>query len=345
MARVKRSVASRKRRTQGARRSAAATSALKHSSYTVAQRGRSSTRSSTPTATASAQKRDIAPALDHAHQRRRARAKGSRTTSSSPVAARPGSSSTARCSPASRSSDPAAFGKIAEHAEVRAWLRLGRVVRSSRTRRPRPRRRSQLYVDLLTAWADRSLSRRARRAGSGLGRARLRLIGGLHYLVPRRRGRAGTIRSPSTPSSCASSLRRRACRRTRCSARGCSSCCCSRVAAADGCGDVRSRRARPERRAQSRLGSLPLPLRGGGVGARGRGARLRGRGASCRSGRAARPGGEVRGRVGIDRSPIDVTTEDGARLLRSFVWAGQEGRMERLDRAIEATSRTIRRSS
>jgi hypothetical protein len=45
---------------------------------------------------------------------------------------------------------------------------------------------------------------------------------------------------------------------------------------------------------------------------------------------------EVRGRVGIDRSPIDVTTERGARLLRSFVWAGQEERMERLDRAIEA---------
>ncbi len=45
---------------------------------------------------------------------------------------------------------------------------------------------------------------------------------------------------------------------------------------------------------------------------------------------------EVRGRTGIDRSPIDVTTEEGARLLRSFVWAGQEGRMERLDRAIEA---------
>ena len=45
---------------------------------------------------------------------------------------------------------------------------------------------------------------------------------------------------------------------------------------------------------------------------------------------------EVRGRIGIDRSPIDVTTESGARLLRSFVWAGQEGRMERLDQAIEA---------
>lgn len=44
----------------------------------------------------------------------------------------------------------------------------------------------------------------------------------------------------------------------------------------------------------------------------------------------------VRGRIGIDRSPIDVTTEDGARLLRSFVWAGQDDRMRRLDQAIEA---------
>jgi hypothetical protein len=40
-------------------------------------------------------------------------------------------------------------------------------------------------------------------------------------------------------------------------------------------------------------------------------------------------------RVGIDLSPIDVTTEDGARLLRSFVWAGQDERMRRLEQAIE----------
>jgi hypothetical protein len=44
----------------------------------------------------------------------------------------------------------------------------------------------------------------------------------------------------------------------------------------------------------------------------------------------------VRGRIGIDRSPIDVTTEEGARLLRSFVWAGQDDRMRRLQQAIEA---------
>jgi hypothetical protein len=44
----------------------------------------------------------------------------------------------------------------------------------------------------------------------------------------------------------------------------------------------------------------------------------------------------VRARVGIDRAPIDVTTEHGARLLRSFVWAGQDERLLRLDQAIEA---------
>jgi hypothetical protein len=47
-------------------------------------------------------------------------------------------------------------------------------------------------------------------------------------------------------------------------------------------------------------------------------------------------GPRVRGRVGIDLSPIDVTTDEGARLLKCFVWAGQDERLDRLDRAIEA---------
>jgi hypothetical protein len=45
---------------------------------------------------------------------------------------------------------------------------------------------------------------------------------------------------------------------------------------------------------------------------------------------------QVRARVGIDRAPIDVTSETGARLLRAFVWAGQDERLRRLDQAIEA---------
>lgn len=40
-------------------------------------------------------------------------------------------------------------------------------------------------------------------------------------------------------------------------------------------------------------------------------------------------------RVGIDLAPIDVTTDEGARLLQCFVWAGQDERFDRLTRAIE----------
>jgi len=40
-------------------------------------------------------------------------------------------------------------------------------------------------------------------------------------------------------------------------------------------------------------------------------------------------------RRGIDLNPVDVTSDRGARLLRSFIWADQPARLERLDRAIE----------
>jgi hypothetical protein len=43
----------------------------------------------------------------------------------------------------------------------------------------------------------------------------------------------------------------------------------------------------------------------------------------------------VRRRIGIDRSPVDVTTDAGARLLECFVWAGQDERLGRLRRAID----------
>jgi hypothetical protein len=44
---------------------------------------------------------------------------------------------------------------------------------------------------------------------------------------------------------------------------------------------------------------------------------------------------EVRGKVGIDRAPLDLSDES-LRLLKAFVWAGQEDRLERLDRAFAA---------
>jgi hypothetical protein len=40
-------------------------------------------------------------------------------------------------------------------------------------------------------------------------------------------------------------------------------------------------------------------------------------------------------RVGIDLAPIDVTTDEGARLLECFVWAGQDERLDRLQCAID----------
>jgi hypothetical protein len=50
-----------------------------------------------------------------------------------------------------------------------------------------------------------------------------------------------------------------------------------------------------------------------------------------------RPG--VRRRIGIDREPIDVTSEEDALLLKAFVWADQHTRLDRLDRAIGALRR------
>jgi hypothetical protein len=48
---------------------------------------------------------------------------------------------------------------------------------------------------------------------------------------------------------------------------------------------------------------------------------------------------DVRRRFGVDRRPVDVTSEHGARLLEAFVWADQSDRLERVRRAIEVVRR------
>jgi hypothetical protein len=48
---------------------------------------------------------------------------------------------------------------------------------------------------------------------------------------------------------------------------------------------------------------------------------------------------EIARRRGVDLSPIDVTTPDGARMLQAFVWPDQHGRLDRLRRAIEVARR------
>ncbi|MBD0330411.1 MAG: DUF2332 domain-containing protein [Thermoleophilia bacterium] len=47
----------------------------------------------------------------------------------------------------------------------------------------------------------------------------------------------------------------------------------------------------------------------------------------------------VRRRLGIDRAPVDVTGDEGARLLECFVWAGQDERLRRLRLAVDAVRR------
>lgn len=42
----------------------------------------------------------------------------------------------------------------------------------------------------------------------------------------------------------------------------------------------------------------------------------------------------IRGRVGIDLAPVDVTKDEGRLLLKSFVWADQTHRLELLDRSV-----------
>jgi hypothetical protein len=44
-------------------------------------------------------------------------------------------------------------------------------------------------------------------------------------------------------------------------------------------------------------------------------------------------------RIGIDREPVDVTSDDEALLLKAFVWADQQARLERLNHAIEVLRR------
>jgi hypothetical protein len=47
----------------------------------------------------------------------------------------------------------------------------------------------------------------------------------------------------------------------------------------------------------------------------------------------------VRRRIGIDRHPLDLRRADDLLLLKSFVWAGQDDRLARLEAAAEAVAR------
>jgi hypothetical protein len=44
----------------------------------------------------------------------------------------------------------------------------------------------------------------------------------------------------------------------------------------------------------------------------------------------------VRDRLGLDLEPVDVTNDDAVRLLKAFVWMGQDDRLAAIDRAVQA---------
>ena len=44
----------------------------------------------------------------------------------------------------------------------------------------------------------------------------------------------------------------------------------------------------------------------------------------------------MRRKVGVDLAPLDVMSDESLRLLKAFVWAGHDERLERLDRAFAA---------
>ena len=88
------------------------------------------------------------------------------------------------------------------------------------------------------------------------------------------------------------------------------------------------------------LGPLPLPVRRNGWGSADAPLELSG------DAQPASPPAalfdtdvKVRKRIGVDRRPVDVTTDHGARLLQAFVWADQAARVERVRRAIEIARR------
>jgi hypothetical protein len=47
----------------------------------------------------------------------------------------------------------------------------------------------------------------------------------------------------------------------------------------------------------------------------------------------------VRSRVGVDQAPPDLRADEGVRLLKSFVWADQTDRLDRLDAAVDVWRR------
>ena len=238
-------------------------------------------------------------------------------------------------------SDPAAFGKIAEQAKAA----LEPVAAASKTEPPRSARSSP---------SRRSIARSARRCTRSYAAGSPTTRWWARSSARSRRGtcrcdcsaacttscsavrRRGTTRSTRTGSSSPSSSASRGCRRTRCSAPGVLTPLFLRVAERTGAASFDL----------IELGASAGLLLGwdryrcvyeqGKWGPEGSPLTLSGTERSPVRGDLLEQAPKVGRRVGVDLAPIDVTSDEAARLLKCFVWAGQDQRLERLDQAIAA---------
>ena len=278
------------------------------------------------------QEADVPAALDHPHQRGRA----AERALVQPVhgrAAQGGDPARPQGARRARGERSAGVRRDRAAGEVRARSPgLSRSARSSRSR-PGSARAARLCTSTSAGGSrdDPAVARdRRRRAGVGRAAAAAR-----RPALPRARRRrvVGRPARRSTRSSCATSCATQSVQTNEVQRSWVLLPCFLRAAELLGVDELDVVELGPSAGPEPRLGPLPLRVRRRRVGAGRRAAaaaRSRGALARCRR-RCSSVAPRVTRRVGIDRAPVDVTTDEGARLLECFVWAGQDERLERLD--------------
>ena len=243
------------------------------------------------------------------------------------------SSSTGRCSPISRSADPAKFGEHRRAGQAGA-RRNKRRSSSRRSSRGRPSTATAARRSTPSSVAgSRTIRGSAHSLPTSTGTSRCACSAALHYLV---------LAGEASWDDVGAALEQHAefLRAVHRGAGGADERGAARVGAA---ARRSSRSPTAGRSTCSSSARRPGSTSSGTATAT---ATRRARGATARSsspattGRRRRPSCSsarvsVARRRGIDLNPVDATTDHGARLLQAFVWADQAERLERLRRAIE----------
>ena len=281
---------------------------------------------------------DVPPALDHAHQRGGARERAL----VQPVHRRlhkAGIELDRKVLADLAVSDPAAFAAIAEQAK--AALEPARQPERSGRGLPPPGGACERALAALRRSLPAARGRRRASPGSSASSSwdmPLRLLGGLHSLVLRRRASwddlDAALEHPRVPARRSSPSR--ASRRTRCSAPGCCCRCFLESPRATGADALDLIELGPSAGLNLVWDRYRYVYAAGSWGPAGAPLELGGEERAPVPAGAARAASRgVRRRVGIDLAPVDVTRTRARSCCASFVWAGQTERLERLERAIE----------